>query len=168
MTPTQRGARAILAAALTIVPASSTASSCGGSGSSSSTSPATKAAAAPVPNADANAGTNPAGPSDCKVLVEVPKVVNKSVLSYLLVKCGETPDLYQITGFLDLNDEPRDSCHQAFSWNYGEHCELVADCEPGEWTVAYTAMLGVPGFDPSDQVDQGTTKKNITRADCGG
>lgn len=167
----QRGARAILAAALTIVPAASTASSCGGSKApeGSGSNSGTKAAGAPVPNADANAGAaNPASVNDCKVIVETPKVVNKSVTSYVYVKCGETPDLYQLTAFLDVNGGPRASCHQAFSWTYGEHCDLVADCEPGTWSVPFTLDIGLPGFDPSDKVDQGTTTAEITQADCDG
>lgn len=157
---TQRGARAILAAALTIVPAASTASSCGASSSSRASSSAAK----PGPAADAAA--NPDGPQDCKVLVQTPKVVNKSVTSYAYVKCGQTPDLYQFTAILDHDGTPRDTCHQAFSWTYGQHCDLVADCEPGTWSVPFTLDVGLPGFDPSEKVDEGTTTAVITQADC--
>lgn len=161
MTLTQRGARAMLAAALAIVPASSTASSCGGSGSSSSA----HASSSPV---KAGAATNPDSLSDCKVIVQTPKAVNKSVTSYVYVKCGQTPDLYQLTAFLGVNGNPRDSCHQAFSWTYGEHCDLVAACEPGTWSVPFTLDVGLPGFEPGEKVDQGTTTAEITQADCGG
>lgn len=155
----QRGTRAMLAAALTIVPAASTSSSCGGGGSKTGT----PVAANPFIN-------------HCTAATKVPtgRFPGPGVIGgFVKVTCDKPADVYNLDVYLNWNTTPGDpaeneivdQCYQYEPEQLGTRCTVASACKPGYWSISWDVTVDIGGATGTSR-DTSDYHHSFTAADC--